>query len=81
MTGTTSLNLVRRDDLTRPEIDNIKVRITRLETQENTGNTAVKNSVASGESITVASGYQRLAWSVFTVIGTITVAGDLVILS
>lgn len=44
-------------------------------------NFQVKNSVASDESITIAAGYQRLAWNNFTVTGTITVAGDLVILS
>lgn len=34
MTGKTHLNLVRRDDLTRPEIDDMKISIHRLETQE-----------------------------------------------
>ena len=33
-TGITQLNTVRQFDLTRPEIDDIKVRIHRLETQE-----------------------------------------------
>lgn len=44
-------------------------------------NFQIKNSVDSGESITIAAGYQRLAWSSFTVAGTITIAGDLVVLS
>lgn len=40
----------------------------------------VKNSVAADEVITIASGYQRLAWDSFTIIGTCNVSGDLVIL-
>lgn len=40
-----------------------------------------KNSIASDETITIASGYQRIAWDTFTISGSLTVAGDLVILS
>lgn len=40
----------------------------------------VKNSVALGYTETVESGYQLIVWNSYTVIGTLVVAGDMVIL-
>lgn len=39
----------------------------------------IKNSIAADQTITIAAGHQRLAWNIFTINGSLTVNGDLVI--
>lgn len=83
MIGRTQLNQTRQTDFTRPEIDDFKIRIARLETQEvTTSRTAglVKTSVASGELLTIPSGYQYIVAEDFDVAGDLDIYGELVVI-
>ena len=83
MIGKTNLNLTRPQQVQRPETEDIKQRLVRLETQEvTTSRTAglVKISVGSGEVLTIPSGYQYIVAEEFDVVGNLDIYGELVVI-